>query len=553
MSVPPSLRAFVSTKVVHRTWAGTFQCRPQAIFQPTKVEEIQELIHQARRAGKTIMTVGLGHSPSDLTMTSEWLCNLDKFDRVLEEKPYRLEAADGTLETKFVDLTVEAGCRVYQLNEYLKSHGLAIQNLGSISDQLIAGLILTGTHGSLQYHGLVSQQVVALTIANSAGELVTCLLTQRPDLFRAAMLSLGKLGIITHVTLRAVPRYTIRLKQEVIRFATLLREWDTLWLELEFIRVWWFPYSENCILWRAAKSDEPLSDPRPSWYGTALGRFFYESLLWVSVNVLPRLTPWIEKFVFKQQYGNVETLGLGDIAVQNSVEGLNMDCLFSQFVDEWLAPLQNGREVLVQLDQAIKTAAAKGDFFVHAPIEVRCLNVTNPDTPFVDENGEPSLYPPKDWLAQRTPLSAGPIPGNNLRPLLDNSPMQRHEPDPTKISTEQLTMFVNATMYRPFGFNVETKKWFQVFENIMTQANGKPHWAKNFIGVSGDHESAQDLKLQQSFGAKPFYLMIGFQPIMHDWFGENLEKYNAARRELDPDGVFMSGKPWAVRNGLLIE
>ncbi|KAM9888831.1 hypothetical protein OXX69_012985, partial [Metschnikowia pulcherrima] len=184
------------------------------------------------------------------------------------------------------------------------------------------------------------------------------------------LLSLGKIGIITHVTLRTVPRYTIKSKQEIIKFSTLLKSWDTIWLDSEFIRIWWFPYSETCVLWRASKSDDALSDPRSSWYGTTLGRFFYESLLWVSVNVMPRLTPWIEKFVFKQQYGNVETLGSGDIAVQNSVEGLNMDCLFSQFVNEWSAPLNNGTEVLTKLNEKIQEAAKNGDFFVHAPIEV---------------------------------------------------------------------------------------------------------------------------------------------------------------------------------------
>lgn len=550
MSVPSSLRPFLSTKVLHKTWAGTFVCRPQAIFQPRTVEEIQELIVQAAAHGKTIMTVGLGHSPSDLTMTSEWLCNLDKFDKVLAQREHVGPGADGD-EVKFVDLTVQAGIRIFQLNEYLKTHALAIQNLGSISDQSIAGLISTGTHGSSQHHGLVLQQVVALTVADGAGRLVRCSSVERPELFRAALLSLGKVGIITEVTLRTVPRYTIKSKQEIIKFSTLLREWDTIWLDSEFIRIWWFPYSGNCVCWRASKSDEPLSPPRASWYGTTLGRFFYESLLWLSVNVAPRLTPWVEKFVFRQQYGSVETLGSGDIAVQNSVEGLNMDCLFSQFVNEWSAPLTTGVDVLRKLHAEIHAAAAKGDFFVHAPIEVRCSNVTNTDVPFTDADGNPSLYPPQDWLAKRTRLSAGPVPGNNFRPYLDNSPFQQHKPGP--ITNDQLTLFINATMYRPFGFNVETHKWFQIFENIMSEAQGKPHWAKNFIGLHGAHETAQDLQLQLGYGGKPFYTMMGFEPVMKDWFGENLRSYNAVRREMDPHGVFMSGKNWAVRNGILDE
>lgn len=552
MSVPESVALFLSTKVVHRTWAGTFQCKPQAIFQPSTVEEIQELIRQAALHKKTIMTVGSGHSPSDLTMTSEWLCNLDKFDRVLEEKEFFGPGESGP-EVKFVDLTVEAGIRIFQLNEYLKKHKLAIQNLGSISDQSIAGLISTGTHGLSPYHGLVSQQVVSLVVANSEGQLITCSSVEKPQLFKAALLSLGKVGIITQVTLRAVPQYTIKSKQEIIRFSTLLREWDRIWLDSEFIRVWWFPYSGSCVCWRAAKSDDSLSEPRQSWYGTPLGRFFYEALLWVLVNIAPRITPWVERFVFRQQYGNVETLGSGDVAVQNSVEGLNMDCLFSQFVNEWSAPLDNGVEILTVLDEKIRQAAEKGDFFVHAPIEVRCSNVTYSEKPYEDAEGKPSLYPSQEWLKSRSRLSAGPIPGNSLRPYLDNSPLRKFEPDLDKVSNEQLSVFINATMYRPFGFNLETHRWFETFEHVMSRADGKPHWAKNFIGLHGEHENDLDLQGQLQYGGKTSYSMLGFDPVMKKWFGENLVKFNEVRREMDPHGVFLSGRAWMVRNGLLLE
>lgn len=554
--IPESLKPFVTKKVIHSTWAGTFLCKPQAIFQPRNVEEIQELIKQARLHGKTIMTVGSGHSPSDLTMTTEWLCNLDKFNHVLLEEPYYAPKSptDDTPEIKFVDLTVEAGTRIFELNEYLKRNNLAIQNLGSISDQSIAGLISTGTHGSTQYHGLVSQQVVSVKFLNSAGELITCSSVDKPEYFRAILLSLGKIGIITHVTLRTCPKYTIKSKQEIINFETLLNNWDNLWLESEFIRIWWFPYTNKCVLWRANKSTDPLSDPRPSWYGTKLGRFFYESLLWVSVHLFPRLTPFVEKFVFGQQYGEVETLGKGDIAVQNSVEGLNMDCLFSQFVNEWSSPLNSGPEILTELKKIITDASQTSDFFVHAPIEVRCSNVTYSDEPFTDDKNQKSLYPSQEWLSNRSKTSAGPIPGNNLRPYLDNSPKLPYSKD-GKITNDQLTLFINATMYRPFGTNVETHKWFQLFEDVMSKAGGKPHWAKNFIGLTQDekYDKQQDLKTQLEFGGKPFYTMLGFKPVMQDWFGKDLVAFNNVRKETDPDGVFLSGKVWAERNGILLD
>ncbi|EGV65945.1 D-arabinono-1,4-lactone oxidase [Yamadazyma tenuis] len=555
INVPNSLRGFLSSKAIHKTWAGTFTCKPQAIFQPSNINEIKELVNQARINHKTIMTVGSGHSPSDMTMTTEWLCNLDRFDSIISKEPYYGPVNGNTKEkeVKFVDLTVEAGCHIYQLNEYLKENELAIQNLGSISDQSIAGIISTGTHGSSQYHGLVSQQVVSLNLMNSEGELVKCSSLENPEVFRAALLSLGKVGIITHVTLRAVPKYTIKSKQEIIKFSTLLNNWDNIWLDSEFIRIWWFPYSGSCVCWRASKSDEPLSAPRDSWYGTFFGRFFYQSLLFVSVHLFPRLTPYVEKFVFKQQYGNVETLGSGDIAVQNSVEGLNMDCLFSQFVDEWGLPLSNGPEVLTKLDAIIKNAASKGDYFVHAPIEVRCSNTTSSEKPFIDDEGNDSLYPSQSWLAKRTILSEGPINGNNLRPYLDNTPRDLKYVSQDEITNDQLTLYLNATMYRPFHTDVDTRQWFKDFEDIVREASGKPHWAKNFVGLEHNNVPDNDLQSQLNFGGKAHYSMIGFNSVMSNWFGENLENFNQVRKSTDRHGVFLSGKNWAIRNGIITE
>ncbi len=93
--IPEKLQEFVSTKTVHQTWAKTFFCKPQAIFQPRTVDEIRELVDQARINGKTIMTVGSGHSPSDMTMTKEWLCNLDKFNQVLKKEEFSGPAKNG--------------------------------------------------------------------------------------------------------------------------------------------------------------------------------------------------------------------------------------------------------------------------------------------------------------------------------------------------------------------------------------------------------------------------------------------------------------------------
>ncbi|KAH3666332.1 hypothetical protein OGAPHI_004521 [Ogataea philodendri] len=517
--LPAGLQGLVVPRFIHRTWAKTFFCKPEYYFQPRTVEDLQEIVHSARKSGRTVMTVGSGHSPSNLTMSDDWIVNLDKFNKIVKESV----SPDG----KYTDFTVEAGIRIYQLNQFLATKGLAIQNLGSISEQSMAGIISTGTHGSSPFHGLVSQQVVDITLVNGLGELVKCSPTEKPDLFRAACLSLGKIGLIAYVTIRTVPRYQIRSRQEVITFDTLLDKFESIWTSDEFVRVWWFPYTERCILWRASKSTDPISTPRPSWYGTKFGRLFYESLLWISVHILPRLTPFVERFVFSRQYGLTETYGSGDIAVQESVEGLNMDCLFSQYVNEWAAPLTNGPEILRSLAATINDAAKSNKFYVHAPIEVRCSNTTCSNS-----------LEPQD-LTERTTTSPGPIYGNNLRPLMDNTPRLSWVPQ-ENVTNSQLTLYINATMYRPFFSFVPIGKWYAIFEETMEAAGGKPHWAKNFIGTG-----ASNFKKDGE--------MIGFKDKMEEWFGDDLTLFRELRRENDPDGVFLSGLDWVKMNGIISE
>jgi D-arabinono-1,4-lactone oxidase len=65
-------------------------------------------------------------------------------------------------------------------------------NLGSIDDQAIAGAIGTATHGSSTRHGLLSQSVLELKIMLANGRTVSCSAKQNKDLFRAALVSLGR-------------------------------------------------------------------------------------------------------------------------------------------------------------------------------------------------------------------------------------------------------------------------------------------------------------------------------------------------------------------------
>lgn len=517
----------LSVSCGHRTWARTFQCKPEHYLKPTTVEEVQAIVKLANEKRQSINLTGSGHSPSILTMNQNgWLMNLDRLNQVLSTDRHE----------NYTDVTVQAGIRIYQINEYLAKNNLALQSLGSISDQSIAGIISTGTHGSSAYHGLVSNQLVSLSIVDGKGDLHFCSENENQELFRAALCSLGKIGIIVEATVRAVPAFKLSYKQEIVSFRDLVspKYWPSVWTSSEFIRVWWYPYTDNVILWRAdrADNDAQLTEPPYSFYATRFGRFFYESLLWISVKLAPSWTPYIERWVFNHQYGNLRKEPA--TATRGSVESFNMDCLFSQFVNEWACPLEKGLDVLLELEKEIKLAAKNGTYYVHSPFEVRVSNTSmenceaRPD--FIDESGSP--------VRGYDSGKKGAVPGNFVKPYLNSTPVQAYSNPP---SVSSLNLHLNATIYRPFRWDAPIDEWYKVFERILYKANGKPHWAKNFLGPdpSPDYKPAYDGEMR------------GLAPWLPKMYGEDLQSWKHVREAMDPNGIFLPNNDWAKINGLL--
>ncbi|CCK72096.1 D-arabinono-1,4-lactone oxidase KNAG_0J00130 [Huiozyma naganishii CBS 8797] len=506
---------------VFKNWAGVYSTKPQLYFQPATRNEVKHVVNQARKQGKHLITVGSGHTPNTLCMYSEWMLNLDKLNDIT--------AFDESPDKNYADVTVGAGIRIFELNEYLDPLGYTIQNLPSILIPSLGGVISTGTHGSSAYHGLLSSQIVNLTMINGSSEVLFLDSEHHPDIFKAALLSLGKIGIIVEVTIRVVPKFNLKCKQEMISFDQMLEMWDYVWTSSEFIRLWWYPYNDKCILWRAEKTEQAPTKGKKGWLTNRFNRILYEALLWVCVKLYGPLTPYVERFVFNRQFRNVGGLGHGSVEVTGSMDGLSLDCLYSQFVDEWAIPMDNGPEVLRSLQHSVSSATESAEFYVHSPVEIRCSNTTVPDELTIEKT--------------RSATSVGPVYGNIVRPYLDISSRDPRHAAPDNITNSQLTLFINATVYRPFGFNSPVHKWFSLFEDTLTVAGGRPHWAKNFLGSP---------KLALGDAPKPNYLDYecrGLGKKIREWYGTDLQKFLEIRNQQDPSRVFTPETDWTVTNG----
>lgn len=183
----------------HRNWSGSARFTPQEILAPTSEDEVTAALSRARTLGVPLRVIGGGHSFSPLVRTDGVLMSLDGYQGLVSADP----------STGLV--TLRGGTRLWTIGDLLAPHGLALAVMGDIDRQSISGAIQTGTHGTGAYYTGFAGMVRALRLALADGSIVDTSPTQDPDLFQAARLGLGAVGVILEVTLQAVPAYRLEL------------------------------------------------------------------------------------------------------------------------------------------------------------------------------------------------------------------------------------------------------------------------------------------------------------------------------------------------------
>jgi L-gulono-1,4-lactone dehydrogenase len=232
-----------------QNWAGN-QRSTAAVARPSTCDELVAVVRQAAADGRRIKPVGSGHSFTDIARTDDLRLELDRMAGLV--------SVDGRL------VTVQAGMRLADLVEVLAARGLAMANLGDIDEQTIAGAISTGTHGTGAGFGCLSTFVEALTLVTAAAEVIHCSATERPDVFAAARVGLGALGVLTEVTLRCVDAFVLRADERPMPLGQALAELDTMIESNDHCELYWFPYTKRVQVKRNNRA--PADDrPLPRW------------------------------------------------------------------------------------------------------------------------------------------------------------------------------------------------------------------------------------------------------------------------------------------------
>ena len=258
-----------------RNWSRLVDCVPARVEQPGDLPSIARAVRESASAGRRLRVAGGGHSFTELVATSETLLTLDRFRGLEEAAP---ESA-----------WVRGGTRLWELNAELAGRGLALENLGDIDRQSVAGAVSTGTHGTGAALGSLSTQVTALTLVAAGGEVVELTEEKEPALLRAARVSLGALGVLARLRLRVVPAYRLRAERRLVPLEACLQDLERMRGAHRHFEFYWFPFAHVVQTRTLDPTPEPERGRLGRWADEWLAENLAFGLLCRACRAVPRL------------------------------------------------------------------------------------------------------------------------------------------------------------------------------------------------------------------------------------------------------------------------
>lgn len=218
-----------------QNWGRVESATPAFRARPSSVEEVQAVVRAARERGLPVKAVGAGHSFTDIAATHGVMVDISAIAGLIRHDP-----ATGRV-------TLGAGTHLHELPAILDPLGLALENMGDIDRQTLAGATSTGTHGTgARFRGLAAQ-LAGLRIVTADGGLLTISETEHAELLPAARLGLGALGIVVEVTVQCVPSFLLRAVEHPEPLDEVLDTFEQRAVESDHFEFYWWPHTDTVM------------------------------------------------------------------------------------------------------------------------------------------------------------------------------------------------------------------------------------------------------------------------------------------------------------------
>lgn len=242
-AAPPSK----GRKIPWQNWSGYQKATPSGRAAPRNEDELAELL---KNATNTIRPVGAGHSFTPLVPTDGTILSLRHFSGMKSHDAESMTATFG------------AGTKLGQIGEPLNTVGQMMGNMPDIDEQSLAGAMNTGTHGTGETLGALHSYVTALTLVTPEGEVIKCSKKDNAEIFDAARVGLGALGVTTEYTLQNLPATRMKRRSWIMPLEQLMEQFDELAAKHYSFEFYYIPFSDMGMAIAIDPTDEAISPPR---------------------------------------------------------------------------------------------------------------------------------------------------------------------------------------------------------------------------------------------------------------------------------------------------
>jgi FAD-linked oxidoreductase len=234
-------------------WARTQRATPRRVVRPRDADEVAAAVRRAVKEGLAVRAVGSGHSFTGAAVADGVRLEIGAIDAVERVAPQ----PDGRTH-----VTVGAGIRLGRLCAELAARGLALENMGDIDHQTLAGAISTGTHGTGARLRGMAAQVVGVRLVTADGSVVD--LGPDDEAFELARLGLGAAGVLVAVTMSAVPAFRLEAREEPWPLDEVLDGLDDLVATNDHFEFYWFCHTRRALTKRNNRVGDEVDRPLPA-------------------------------------------------------------------------------------------------------------------------------------------------------------------------------------------------------------------------------------------------------------------------------------------------
>lgn len=404
---------------VWTSWNDNISYNYESLYKITSEKELQEVVKKSEK----IRIFGNKQSSADIASGVATLVDIKNYNKVI------------SLNDSGFTITVQSGIILGDLLEIIEKKGWCIPCLPDINTITVGGALATGTHGTSGK--LLSEYVTNFRMVLADGSIK--IVTEEDELIHAVRVSLGALGVLSEITFKCEPIYTLHIKEGP--------QDDVVWLpkikerlkKYDFLRILWLPHTDKGYVITGKKIDpntEIKEDLGPSYLKH---RRTASKILYKYSHIFPWITAIANKLLYKGFFSATkEHKGSLYQATVTKSRGSTLE------LAEWTIDLNVFPEVFEELKKEINKWSNKS--FIHIPMDVRFVNKD------------------QSWLSyayNKDIVTMGCVSRN--------------------------------------AATADTYEAFKSIEKIFLKYGGKPHWAKRFMAKDAQlsivYDKWEDFKL----------------------------------------------------------